>query len=534
MVAGEPTVSGNPRPDWTRYTLVGVTCEPNIPNLVAATHLGVKRYVALDTAAAAKAGWGKGLQAVLGNPARAVSCERLEVPAGDELKVATFRAFLAAALSSGPLGIGGGPVVWHLGGGTRGQQIALFETFMARARAGHADFAVYSDVRRRKTTLLEPASDLEVRESEEETWARLTIEEIAGCLGYEIGQSRPMSTPAETESYERFRADAAWRREWFGRWGAGQTQYLASKPAPMTHLWDLVGELRGSSRIQSAVKERLKNELASRPTAHKRVATAISVMRSKLDAFAWALKSGPARSKKTFADVPGLFDQMAQALEQMPDVGGEAQRENLARSLVNAAFHPKVWAEATGWKPLEPMETPIGTFLGLGGFFDALVTHRVAACLGRLGSGGVVDARTDVRFVKQGRAVAEHDMLLATREGVLTSLDAKTFDLASEEFQSRLLKLRAHASPFLTVLPVFPFFPEEMDSDGTPERLRTMVFELSAVKQAFAVVGAGDAPFWVRRDPADGRRIQRAGKREAGWTACETLERLVERLNRTG
>lgn len=520
-------------PDWQGYTLVGLTTEPNTANLVAAAHLGVKRYVALETAAAIRSELSSGLRAVLATPGRQVECRELAIPAGAEQRVGALEAFLRATLADGRMGEPGAGIIWGLGG-SRAQQIALFEIFRMRSTAGAADFALYPDTRRKKLTLMRMAPGGGLLEVEQEMNARLTIQELASCLGYDVADARPLPEPRAPELYERFRSEPAYRREWLTRRPVSHAGHLASKAAPTTHLWDLVGELKGSAQVMGAMRERLRNELSSRPTAHKRVAAALSVLRSKLEAASWALKGGGGKARKALSDAPKLFEDMARTLEQIPDIGGEAQRENLARSLLNAAFHPKIWAEATGWTGTESaaQETPLGSFGGAGAFFEALVTHRVCGWLRSAGANGIVAARSDVRFLRKGRPVAQHDFLLATRDGVLTSLDCKLFELSGEELASRLLRLRSISGPAVTTLPVLPWFPGEMDSDGTSERLRSLPFELSALKLGFAVVSSTDAAFWARRDPADGRKIERLARKEPGWLACETLEHLLEKLGR--
>lgn len=449
--------------------VVGVTTEQNTANLVPVVQLKAKTYLAIDSDRAAREGWNRGAESVLRS--RGLRCDTIVLKPGQERSVVAVRATVAAELRR--LELDRTPVVWLLGGGLKPQQLGLFMLFAERRREGIRDLAVYSEPGSRQTVCIEPLPDGRWMETPLPTQADLRIEEIINCFNLQVRRSSPLPARPVVAEYARFRRDRTWRAAWYDRIRMGPRTVASARSLTMAEVNDALNDRSVASRIRAACLERLREV------------------------------------KQKTGDVPD---------------------RTIVDVVCKKAMFLGTWTEAMGLtRPLEPLDTGVGTCSKFANYFEQLLIHRVAELLGDARP-AVTDCLANVEVVtRDGIQRAEHDVLIATCDGTLTSIDAKTFDVEAKDADARLHNLFGAGGRFARFVPVFPWFEEDFRSGIAPVELEELPLKLDKYRIPFAVVGPTDESFFVRReDDNEGVRVSLSGG--PGTVRCTTIEEFVAKL----
>lgn len=459
-------------------TVVGITTEQATANLVPTIQSGADRYVAIDSSVAEREGWGVGLAEVLRD--RGVRHERIVLQERHESGIDALREAVSAGLER--LGFARRPVVWLFGGGQKTHQLVFYDLFVRRTSEGIADAGLYSDPRTRRTMRLKRRSDGRLVESQVDLDARLTVAEVIRSFNHTVGRSKDLPQSPDASEYDRFRRDAAYRRDWFRR-------------------------IEDSSKKRAEGMATTVEDLHARLVAREAAEALRGVARGQLSQW---LGRVPSAAGAGLGPAPHLTDDH---VKQVVNV------------VFRSVFDRQAWLDVLDPRPLSsPVETPFGTFRVFSTYFEHLLVHRVAKWIQERRPAGIVEARVNVEvFDRGGNPVAEHDVLLATASGTLVSLDAKTFNVERKDLDARRLNLQGASGRYGTFVPVIPWFLADAQAAVYPPELQELPFRLARHNSPFVVVSETDRTFWIRKAGEPGG-MERGAPGEPGSVRCTTLE----------
>jgi hypothetical protein len=190
----------------------------------------------------------------------------------------------------------------------------------------------------------------------------------------------------------------------------------------------------------------------------------------------------------------------------------------LARRAMKEGMNPKNWATSLGWKPRD-------RFAGL---FERLVQARVEERL--RGVARVAEVRRNVVCSapeSPGTTEAEHDVLVAFRDGTVLSLDAKTFEVTAKDLRARQRALEAGAGSFARFVPVLSLHADDLEAPWLPRDAYGRAIKTAAELRTETVVVS---PNPIGVDP-DGKLVKLEPGERVGsdWLRAETLDRFLDR-----
>lgn len=457
--------------------LVGFTTEQVTSNLVPIVQTKATHFVAVDSHRAREQRWGEGLEQVLRD--RGVRHDRISLDRQDETSVGGLRDAVEKGLKA--LGLWAEPIGWVFGGGLKIQQFAAFMLFLERTASGMADIGFYADADGRTLVRLRRNADGQLTEERETTAVDLKVSEILQAFNYTVRLSHrmPVESDQVNAEYHRFITDSTYRMVWLQRF-----------------------------------ERRAMDE-----------ETSVDNLLKKIGNDATAKKTFRIRSERSIMQ---WLDSLSFPEEQR-NLSNDTFRKQCVARIVRTCLDSDTWREALyPEKCFEPIATNIGTYNNFSRYFEQLVICRVRDVLASNPSANVVDLESNIEvFSRDGGPVAEHDILIARRNGTLTSLDVKTFGIEKKDLDARLMNLRNASGRFARYVLVFPWFIEDLD--GMPQKLKEMPLECAKWGQDFLVVSSQREPFWVRFQP--GTRIVEVCEEGAeGAVRCRNLESYLDEL----
>lgn len=90
----------------------------------------------------------------------------------------------------------------------------------------------------------------------------------------------------------------------------------------------------------------------------------------------------------------------------------------------------------------------------------------------------ILEAYSNVKTQKNKNQIAEYDILFLTEHGTIITLDAKTFDMEIKDLDARLNNLRKIGGDYIDFIPVFPYYPLEIQEGHIPQKLVNLPIEL--------------------------------------------------------
>lgn len=430
--------------------MIGVSTEQNTTNVMPALQMRVDRFLFLETSYAAKKEWSKGAETILQSRwIRIIKSLKLASEADSRIDIISEKLKSYAAKQSDT------QIIWNIGGGQKAQQMALWQTFTDRSRAGLKDSACYAN----------PASEqLEIWNYENSKLnyaqkplnSRLSAEEILLIFGY---QTQNTGTPLEI-----FRPKVNTKNLWSNN---DFRRFFYMLPA-------ITDEEQTKMIEKSEIPKFVKNHIKEIKKKQKQY------LSEKLDA------AGNSISKNAI-----IHNYTDEFLSKTQKYITSAFKENKPAPSFNdteAEFN----AACRKVGLTKPIKLSFDTFTrltqtpGPAVYFEKLLFAIIRKRL----PDKYISCMLNIDVYPQGsdKRVAEYDVLLADKSGKLTALDAKTFEFPGKDEDARMYNISQAGGKYVKFIPVLPYSPEDAIKPHYPEKLKALIKRLLEEGKEFYVM----------------------------------------------
>jgi len=460
--------------------MVGVSTQQNTANAIPAVQLNVQQFLLLETDFAVARGWSKGLQKVLKN--RGLQ----ELPVLRLDKTTSSRIDLIKSLVLSQLE-GMSSVLFNLGGGQKAQQLALWEAFTARNNPN--DRAVYANPNTKKMEIWARSQESLVLENHPLN-SSLSVLEILEIFGQVVDDFEEAPNDYGGQLYDVYNKTLL--KELLH--GMHQ-QRIEEKPKRIPEKlailqflganFDLFARL-SFAYIGAADPDKRKTKL--KELVNRVLILAADSSLAETMFFPNAAKDleifHKAYSSQGFSQLPGFAKWLATDLfPAVLKVFSDSNEADLATFTVPDQYHrlPK------GQHSLHSFGKALGVAQA-GFLFEEVVWDYL-----KYRSGGLLDSFVDVKknlkiskMIDGDKVGAEHDVIMATKNGTLISLDAKLSGITTKDLEARLLNFGKASGTYATFALVVPL-DDSLDLHQQHNRLK--VIEQNAAE--VPIIGLG-------------------------------------------
>lgn len=464
--------------------MIGVSTEQNTTNLIPALQADVTHFVLLETSHAAKQQWGAGLQQVLRARGITVLKPIILEPIQDSRIDLIEQVLKQEAHLWHQQGC---KLIWNLGGGQKPQQLAVWQTFSDRLRAGHNDRACYANpfshiIEWWEPQPQQPEAGKAYRSAPMNSSCRAA--EILQTFGFEVKNPgtclyRAGEGPQAFPEIPDLIDDRDFRRYLYE---LPQTNHFSQQDIQsltIKELKNLFADQRIKSAARDAWSQKLHNLLKEDSIFHAVEKNRAmdeghlnSLFNAGTQAIIRALLSPP-----TFPNI-SLSDPQTKAI-----LGPELP-------VTDSALKKLIQPVGKGAKPTSAW------------YVERILQQRVKHILETSPNHQVLEAYANLETQKQGEGTtaAEYDVLLVTKWGTLIALDAKSFATPEKlkAMDASFLNLQRAGGRYVALVPVFPYYPEDLEEDFMPKEMIILPAELNKRQvRAFLVISGRSDSFRV-------------------------------------
>jgi hypothetical protein len=425
-----------------KILMIGVSTGQNTTNVLPALQMKIDYFVALETSAANKRKWSEGMYRVLQE--RGIqTIEPIVLTPEEDSRIDIISDKLHKILT------GDFEVLWNLGGGQKAQQFALWKTFIERVQSGEDEIACYANPESKlleiwgydnETNRLDYSEvPIEVKISAKEIFAiyGFDIDLNEGELFYKDGKLlKDNSGISELMNHKEF-------REFMFK--LPKTNLNADENSLNLTRSELSKKQRSNSKyFDNKIKEFIVNKLSSSSEINiSRVIQIIPSLRKHINNLNLNLYLKNGETEKITIKNNGLIGLLKKITTR-----------NIAELDISQDFLIKNFS-----------------FQKTSFLFEKILEDKVIELIKETPDNEIYEAYSNIKVVKQGKTVGEHDILLVTKWGTIISLDAKTFDVESKDLDARLLNLRNGAGRYVEFIPIFPLYESDIYEEYIPEQI---------------------------------------------------------------
>lgn len=486
--------------------MFAVSTQQNTTNLIPAIQLGVTHVVLVETAAASRNDWSEGLKRVLAQ--RGIRSDGefppIRLKPDEDSRIDRIMDWLQAYLSKRVR-----PdtrVIWNLGGGQKPQSIALAQVFFSQANLGRPHEACYALARPYRLQSWHVASG-HLQCTEQLTNVDLTAEEVLTTFGVQIVSQDTCIYSRHPESVRPLKEVPDWLdtpevREYLYK--HPQTKAAAADEETSLSVKEIQADLETKKEdLAQEVRSRLDRDII--PHAETEIPSSLfnRFVKGIREYIPKLLRSGR------------QFDPIPIESEKLKEYLGKAELpvdDEFITRLLEASVPKNQTANAAI-------------------YLEAILAQRVVRLLETTDSHAVSEVHLNLEVSNTGdrRKSGEYDLLLVTQWGTLIALDAKTFNLVRKEYDASRYLLEKAGGRYVSLVPVFPYFPADIEKGVIPTKLKELPHSLKSNGiREFMVFTHPTAPYSLPLSKKQ-KQAQRQGENIPPIT-CQPVEHLLDYL----
>lgn len=435
--------------------MIGVSTEQNTTNILPASQNQVNDFMFIETSYAYSQKWAEGVSSVMKRHKikthNSILLEKNEDSRID-LIILKIKAYLKT--------IDFQQIIWNIGGGQKAQQMALWQIFTDRSRAGLSDVACYTNPVTEEIEYWEYKNEMLAYRSEK-VFSKFNAIEILEIFGFSTN-----NTGVNIKNYTiDSKADKLWKNDEFRRFFYEVSILKEENSSTTIEKRDIFNYVKSNNK-----------QLLSRINK-----TVLKLLPENLETF-----------KKTFL-INNLIPQIVSELNKEMS---NNLAENFGGAIAPFVSDDPVFIESLlegntknnfactfeSFKKITNYEKPAN-------FFEALTFNFVKE---NYSESKFADCLFNVYLFNSRQisttSTAEYDVLFATRGGKLLALDAKTFSFPKKDADARLMNLTRAGGRYIQFIPIIPFSTIDWDKSFYPQTLKTLIKRFYNQNDSIAVL----------------------------------------------
>jgi hypothetical protein len=421
-----------------KILMIGVSTAQNTTNVLPALQMKIDYFVALETSAAHARKWSNGMYQVLKD--RGIkTLDPIILNPEEDSRIDIISNKLHAIIPDDV------EVLWNLGGGQKAQQFALWKTFTERAKNGKDEIACYANPESKKLDIWEFDSETENLEYyDTEINVDISAAEIFSVYGYEIEIGdllyRNGKVQKEFTGISKLMDFREFREFVFK---LPKTSFHDLSNQKELSRSDLKNKQRANTAFfEEKIKIFLKEKLNEKKYFHiNEILALVPTLRKRFN----ELNLNLFLKNNQTETIPITNPSLKTLLKKITGY-------DLSELEISTDFLQKYFRQNKS------------SFL-----FEEILSDKIIGLLPEQTK--INEIYSNIKVVKQGKTVGEHDILLVTKWGTIISLDAKTFDVESKDLDARLLNLRNGAGRYVEFIPIFPLYESDIYEEYIPEQI---------------------------------------------------------------
>jgi hypothetical protein len=421
--------------------MFGISTEQNTTNLIPAIQCSISKLILLETSMANKKGWSKGLIKILEDRNIVVEIIRLKVD--EDTHIPNIIEIIKRAINDIDE-----PIIWNGGGGQKIQFAALWECFNFRK---NTDTLCYTN-QNSKDLEFWKFKGLEKVTYQEKINVDLTAYEILGTFGFDV-KSGNLIFGCENSLIREKTRDLLHFQEF--------REYFYNSPFQKG-----IEPVDNKETLLKDIKQQFQNSKTILKSSLKKIILDFD--------FFELLKTYHTENGEKLNKEHVDFEEKIDRINNLY-LGGNGVliktlngENNLPPVIINNEALKKE-LETLGIKEIEKFDYGTNFYSKLSSkidssakYFEIILAQYFVDFLSKNNS-IIKYVYLNLKTEKEGKEIAEYDILCVTQQGTLIAFDAKTFSFGKKDADARMQNLNRAGGRFVKFIVVFPFNSKDLE-----------------------------------------------------------------------